>query len=98
MKSSALASVLIVAVAATAEAQMPRSPAAPPTVASPTPQPHNGPGVQTAVGRVFYGGGGITPDIEVKEPANTPTRARIRSPYRLHASLPRFYVAAALDG
>ena len=33
--------------------------------------------VQTAVGRVFYGGGGITPDIEVKEPANTPARLRI---------------------
>ena len=46
-------------------------------LASPTPPPHTGPGVQTAVGRVFYGGGGITPDIEVKEPANTPTRARI---------------------
>jgi hypothetical protein len=26
---------------------------------------------------VFYGGGGITPDIEVKEPVNTPTRLRI---------------------
>src|SRR5262249_22778053 len=36
-------------------------------IASPTPH-HNGPGVQTAVGRVFYGGGGITPDIEIKEP------------------------------
>jgi hypothetical protein len=24
---------------------------------------------------VFYGGGGITPDIEVKEPSNTPARA-----------------------
>jgi carboxyl-terminal processing protease len=46
-------------------------------LASPTPHPHNGPGVQTAVGRVFYGGGGITPDIEVKEPANTPARLRI---------------------
>ncbi|HKY44123.1 MAG TPA: S41 family peptidase [Pyrinomonadaceae bacterium] len=46
-------------------------------IASPTPHPQTGPGVQTAVGRVFYGGGGITPDIEVKEPANTPTRARI---------------------
>jgi hypothetical protein len=33
--------------------------------------------VQTAAGRVFYGGGGVTPDIEVKEPANTPARARI---------------------
>jgi carboxyl-terminal processing protease len=47
------------------------------SLASPTPHPHNGPAVQTAVGRVFYGGGGITPDIEIKEPANTPTRARI---------------------
>jgi carboxyl-terminal processing protease len=26
---------------------------------------------------VFYGGGGITPDIEIKEPANTPIRLRI---------------------
>jgi carboxyl-terminal processing protease len=26
---------------------------------------------------VFYGGGGITPDIEVKEPATTPLRLRI---------------------
>ena len=46
-------------------------------VASPTPHAHNGPAVQTAAGRVFYGGGGITPDIEVKEAANTPVRARI---------------------
>ena len=46
-------------------------------LASPTPHPHTGPGVQTAVGRVFYGGGGITPDIEIKEPVNTPTRARL---------------------
>ena len=50
---------------------------APLQLASPTPHPHSGPGVQTAVGRVFYGGGGITPDIEVKEAANTPARARI---------------------
>ncbi|HEY6660277.1 MAG TPA: S41 family peptidase [Pyrinomonadaceae bacterium] len=46
-------------------------------LASPTPPAHTGPAVQTAVGRVFYGGGGITPDIEVKEPANTPARLRI---------------------
>ena len=46
-------------------------------LASPTQHPHTGPAVQTAVGRVFYGGGGITPDIEIKEPANTPVRARI---------------------
>src|SRR6185437_222824 len=50
---------------------------APLALASPTPHPHTGPPVQTAAGRVFYGGGGITPDIEVKEPANTPLRFRI---------------------
>jgi carboxyl-terminal processing protease len=50
---------------------------APLALASPTPHPHTGPPVQTAAGRVFYGGGGITPDIEVKEPVNTPTRLRI---------------------
>jgi carboxyl-terminal processing protease len=50
---------------------------APLSLASPTPHLHNGPPVQTAAGRVFYGGGGITPDVEVKEPANTPARARI---------------------
>ncbi len=50
---------------------------APLSLASPTPHPHTGPAVQTAAGRVFYGGGGITPDIEVKEPANTPNRLRI---------------------
>jgi carboxyl-terminal processing protease len=54
----------------------PRNIETPLALASPTPH-HNGPGVQTAVGRVFYGGGGITPDIEIKEPAFTPTRARI---------------------
>jgi carboxyl-terminal processing protease len=34
--------------------------------ASPTPHPPSGPAVKTAAGRVFYGGGGITPDIDVK--------------------------------
>lgn len=53
----------------------PRNIETPLSLASPT--PHNGPGVQTAVGRVFYGGGGITPDIEIKETAFTPNRARI---------------------
>ena len=47
------------------------------SLASPSPHPHSGPGVQTAVGRVFYGGGGITPDIEIKEQPNTQLRARI---------------------
>jgi carboxyl-terminal processing protease len=46
-------------------------------LASPTPHPHTGPAVQTAVGRVFYGGGGITPDIEIKEPVTSAARARI---------------------
>ena len=55
----------------------PRNLEAPLALASPTPHPHTGPAVQTAVGRVFYGGGGITPDIEIKEPNNTPVRARI---------------------
>ena len=56
---------------------VPRNLENPLALASPTPHPHTGPAVQTAVGRVFYGGGGITPDIEVKEPANTAVRARI---------------------
>jgi carboxyl-terminal processing protease len=55
----------------------PRNLESPLAVPSPTPHPHNGTGVQTAVGRVFYGGGGITPDIEIKEPANTPARLRV---------------------
>ena len=55
----------------------PRALESPLSLASPTPHPPNGPGVQTAVGRVFYGGGGITPDIEVKEVANRPLRQRI---------------------
>ncbi|HZI19463.1 MAG TPA: S41 family peptidase [Pyrinomonadaceae bacterium] len=49
----------------------------------PTPQPTpmptpTGPAVSTAGGRVFYGGGGITPDHEVKpRDVNSPARARI---------------------
>ena len=50
--------------------------------AQPTPQPTPsptpaGPAVRTAGGRVFYGGGGITPDIEVKPLQATPLRNRI---------------------
>src|SRR4030095_7038116 len=45
--------------------------------ASPTQQPQNGPAVKTAAGRVFYGGGGITPDIDVKPMNFTPARNRI---------------------
>ena len=60
-----------------AASNTPRNLEAPLALASPTPHPHTGPAVQTAAGRVFYGGGGVTPDIEVKEPPNTPARARI---------------------
>jgi len=45
--------------------------------ASPTPHPPSGPAVKTAAGRVFYGGGGITPDIDVKPLIFSPLRNRI---------------------
>jgi carboxyl-terminal processing protease len=44
---------------------------------SPAPIPPIGPAVKTAAGRVFYGGGGITPDIDVKPLTFSPTRNRI---------------------
>ncbi|HLL72064.1 MAG TPA: S41 family peptidase [Pyrinomonadaceae bacterium] len=45
---------------------------------TPTPHPPTGPAVKTAAGRVFYGGGGITPDIEVKPlDVSSPVRGRI---------------------
>jgi len=44
---------------------------------SPIPHPSNGPAVRTAAGRVFYGGGGITPDIDVKPLTFSPLRNRI---------------------
>jgi carboxyl-terminal processing protease len=47
------------------------------TQASPTPHPQSGPAVKTAAGRVFYGGGGITPDIDVKPLAFSPLKNRI---------------------
>jgi carboxyl-terminal processing protease len=45
--------------------------------ASPTPNSPSGPAVKTAAGRVFYGGGGITPDIDVKPISFSPLRNRI---------------------
>ena len=45
--------------------------------ASPTPHPPSGPAVKTAAGRVFYGGGGITPDIEIKPVVFSPLKNRI---------------------
>lgn len=57
-------------------AQPGASPAATP-VATPTPPTATGTPVQTAGGRVFYGGGGITPDVEVKPLELTTLRSRI---------------------
>ena len=39
--------------------------------------PQTGPAVKTAAGRVFYGGGGITPDIDQKPLNFTPERAKV---------------------
>ncbi|HEY6045577.1 MAG TPA: S41 family peptidase [Pyrinomonadaceae bacterium] len=41
------------------------------------PRSTNAPAFRTAAGRVFYGGGGITPDIEARPLTATPVRARI---------------------
>lgn len=54
-----------------------RDPESPLAQASPAPPPQTGPAVKTAAGRVFYGGGGITPDIDVKRLDFTPVRNRI---------------------
>lgn len=63
-----------------AEPQQPMRPNSPTIAApeaTPTPSP-TGPAIRTAGGRVFYGGGGITPDIEVKPiEVSTPVRGRI---------------------
>ena len=55
----------------------PRSTVTPLTQQSPSPHPPSGPAVKTAAGRVFYGGGGITPDIDVKPLIYSPLRNRI---------------------
>jgi carboxyl-terminal processing protease len=55
----------------------PRSTDSPVAQPSPTPHSLSGPAVKTAAGRVFYGGGGITPDIDVKPLIYSPVRNRI---------------------
>lgn len=55
----------------------PRGTATPLTAPLATPHPPSGPAVKTAAGRVFYGGGGITPDIDVKPLLYSPVRNRI---------------------
>ena len=53
------------------------NPTSPLEQTSPTPLSPSGAAVKTAAGRVFYGGGGITPDIEAKPLNFTPVRNRI---------------------
>src|SRR5204862_6168364 len=58
----------------------PNQPAIQPGQPSPTeagPPRNNGPAFRTAAGRIFYGGGGITPDYEARPLTATPTRNRI---------------------
>ncbi|MBC7929223.1 MAG: S41 family peptidase [Rubrivivax sp.] len=63
------------------QAPTPQTPPNPttPATAQPTPKPAPaGPPVKTAGGRVYYGGGGIAPDYEVKPlEVTSPARARI---------------------
>ena len=58
----------------------PNQPAIQPGQPSPTetgPARTNGPAFRTAAGRIFYGGGGITPDYEARPLTATPVRNRI---------------------
>lgn len=52
-------------------------PGQPSPAESSEPLSSNAPAFRTAAGRVFYGGGGITPDIEARPLTATPVRARI---------------------
>jgi carboxyl-terminal processing protease len=57
--------------------QQPIQPGQPSPNESVPPQSLNAPAFRTAAGRVFYGGGGITPDIEARALTATPLRGRI---------------------
>ena len=58
--------------------QQPTQPGQPsPNEQIPQSRGSNSPAYKTAAGRVFYGGGGITPDIEARPLTATPARARI---------------------
>jgi carboxyl-terminal processing protease len=50
---------------------------APPAAVVPVAMSHAGPAVKTVAGRTFYGGGGISPDIEQKPLNFTPQRAKV---------------------
>ncbi|MDX6527743.1 MAG: carboxyl-terminal processing protease [Blastocatellia bacterium] len=57
--------------------QQPIQPGQPSPNESVAPRSSNAPAFRTAAGRIFYGGGGITPDIEARPLTATPTRGRI---------------------
>jgi carboxyl-terminal processing protease len=57
--------------------QQPTQPGQPSPNEATAPRTSNAPAFRTAAGRVFYGGGGITPDIEARPLTATPVRARI---------------------
>jgi carboxyl-terminal processing protease len=57
--------------------QQPIQPGQPSPNESAPPHSSNAPAFRTAAGRVFYGGGGITPDIEARPLTATPVRGRI---------------------
>jgi len=57
--------------------QQPTQPGQPSPNETGAPHNSNAPAFRTAAGRVFYGGGGITPDIEARPLTATPVRGRI---------------------
>ena len=59
------------------ENQQPTQPGQPSPNESGPPRGTNAPAFRTAAGRIFYGGGGITPDIEARALSASPMRARI---------------------
>lgn len=57
--------------------QQPIQPGQPSPNETALPRGSNAPAFRTAAGRIFYGGGGITPDIEARPLSGTALRARI---------------------
>ncbi|HJZ81500.1 MAG TPA: S41 family peptidase [Pyrinomonadaceae bacterium] len=57
--------------------QQPTQPGQPSPNETSQPRGSNAPAFRTAAGRVFYGGGGITPDIEARPLTGTPARGRL---------------------
>jgi len=59
------------------DTQQPIQPGQPSPNEPAPPRGSNAPAFRTAAGRIFYGGGGITPDIEARPLTATPVRGRI---------------------